>query len=94
MLASSTEILTRKADSYLRQMCKHFAHKADVRQVEDTHVIRFGFGTGKLRATDDRIVLCAHAEDRQLLEQVETVLGSHLERFAFRENLNVTWPRP
>ncbi len=93
MIASSAEILTLKADSYLRQMCKHFAHKVDVTHEENTHVLRFSFGTGKLRATSDRIVLYAHAEDRQMLERVETVLGSHLERFAFRENLNVTWPR-
>ena len=94
MIVSSTEIVTAKAGSYLQQMCKHFAHKVDVTQMKNTHVIQFGFGVGELRATDDRIVLSAHAEDRERLERIETLLGSHLERFAFRENLIVTWPQP
>lgn len=93
MITSTTEITTAKADAYVQQMCKHFAHKVDVTEVGDAHVVRFGFGTGELRAADDRIVLSAHAEDRPQLERIETVLGSHLERFAFRERLIVTWPQ-
>ncbi len=88
MITSITEVTTAKADAYVQQMCKHFAHKVDV-----TQVIRFGFGTGELHAVDGRIVLSAHAEDRLQLERIETVLGSHLERFAFRERLIVTWPQ-
>ncbi|UWR01958.1 DUF2218 domain-containing protein [Ruegeria conchae] len=93
MITSITEVTRAKADAYVQQMCKHFAHKADVTHVKDAQVIRFGFGTGELRAVGGRIVLSAHAKDRPQLERIETVLGSHLERFAFRERLIVTWPQ-
>lgn len=93
MIASTTDIPTSKAANYLQQMCRHFGHKAVVTQSENAHTIQFGFGTGEMRAADDVLTLTAWAEDEDTLERLETVLGSHLERFAFRENLIVSWSR-
>lgn len=39
------------------------------------------------------VVLEAHADSAETLARVEDVLGRHLERFAEKDGLTVTWSR-
>ena len=88
MTQSTSQVQTPKASQYLQQLCKHFGHKVPVEFDELNGSITLPFGTCLLRARDTELFLAVEGPDTAKLEQV---IGSHLERFAFREPLNVTW---
>ena len=44
-----------------------------------------------MRASGDALLLRAEAADGAALEFIESLIGSHLERFSRREPLTVTW---
>tara|TARA_R110001599_G_scaffold183562_1_gene376837 strand:+ start:1444 stop:1728 length:285 start_codon:yes stop_codon:yes gene_type:complete len=90
MNQSISYIQTAKADSYLRQLCKHFGHKVPVEFVAQKGFISLPFGTCDLLAQAGALTLTVSGDD---IEKLEQVIGSHLERFAFRESLDVTWER-
>ncbi|TXH39164.1 MAG: DUF2218 domain-containing protein [Rhodospirillaceae bacterium] len=90
---SEARIATGSATRYLGQLCKHFGHKVPAALEGDHGWIAFDFGRCHLAASDSELSLhnaSATAEDLQRLEQV---IASHLERFAFREKLQITWQR-
>ncbi|NUB45801.1 DUF2218 domain-containing protein [Fertoebacter nigrum] len=92
MPLSRTDIATPKAQSYLQQLCKHFGHKIPVDFTPEAGSISFPFGTCRMTAdaTTLTITVEAGADD---LERMEGVIQSHLERFAFREELVFDWQR-
>ena len=90
MQQSTSQVQTPKASQYLQQLCKHFGHKVPVEFDTAKGSIALPFGTCELLAREDELILTVTGEDSDKLEQV---IGSHLERFAFREHLEVTWDR-
>jgi hypothetical protein len=88
---SETRIKTAKASGYLQQLCKHFGHKAETSFTPEAGSISFAFGTARLAADATHLTMTAEAEGSEDLERLKTVLASHLERFAFREALTITW---
>jgi hypothetical protein len=91
-LSSKTTLSTAKASGYVAQLGKHFGHKIEVEQTSDGTVFHFSAGTARAQAQGDLLHLSAQADTAENLHKVETILGSHLERFAFREDLRVAWP--
>jgi len=91
-MRSTTTVRTPKASVYLKQLCRHFGHRVETAFDDRDGRIRFAFGECELHAGDELLELTAIADDRDARERVESVVGSHLERFAFREDLHVTWP--
>ena len=91
MPTSKAEIATDRASRYLQQLCKHFAHKLPVTFDPTQGRIEFSLGTCQLAATPDLLTMQAEAADETNLAQLEKVVASHLERFAFREELKVAW---
>ncbi|MFZ2872745.1 DUF2218 domain-containing protein [Zavarzinia sp.] len=93
MTQSESHIATTSAKRYLGQLCKHFGHKipVDLDLDEGQGRIAFPFGACRLAAADGTLHLTAEAEGPDALAQVQTVIASHLTRFAFREELAVTW---
>lgn len=89
---ATTHVQTPKATGYLGQLCNHFGHKISVDRSEDTAVFHFADGLVTAQADGNTLVFDAQAETSAQLEKIEQIIGSHLERFAFRENLTVTWP--
>ena len=89
---TTTHVITGAGEKYLAQLCKHFGHKIDVEQTETQAIFHFGAGQATVRITDRGLELGAQASTAAGLEKVQSILGSHLERFSFRENLVVTWP--
>lgn len=92
LLSSKTTVSTPKAAGYVAQLAKHFGHKIDVEQKAGAVVFHFSAGTAQARADGKLLQLNAEAETFEHLHEVEQILGSHLERFAFREDLRVIWP--
>ena len=90
MNQSISHIQTSKADRYLRQLCRHFSHKVPVEFDTRQGSISLPFGTCAPLAREGALTLTVSGDD---IEKLEQVIGSHLERFAFRDALNVTWER-
>lgn len=92
MTSSHSIIATHHAGKYLKQLCKHFGHKVPVAFSETNGKIELPFGACELVATPSDLTMTATA-DASNLSKLERVMGDHLTRFAFRENLSPTWQR-
>ncbi len=85
---------TGSASRYLGQLCKHFAHKIPVMHDSAHGRIDFDFGSCELEAGKEALTLRVSAASEASLGQTEDVIARHLERFAFRDELKVSWSRP
>jgi hypothetical protein len=92
MLTTSITVQTAKAASYYAQLCKHFGHKLPVTEAKGLARMTFGAGVGQVHYDANGLTLLAEADTVEDLRKVADILGSHLERFAFREDLRVNWP--
>lgn len=82
---------TAKAGQYLQTICKHFGHKVKTEFTPVKGRIEFPFGRCDLEANQTALKLTASAGTEIDLEKLQNVVGSHLERFAFREKPKVIW---
>ena len=89
--SSSALVATAKASGYLQQLCKHFGHKIEVQFSSDAGRIVFDFGVAELVAGADGLSMIATAHAAEDLARLCRVLASHLERFAFREDIKIHW---
>jgi hypothetical protein len=88
---STAEIATPQAARYLTQVCKHFQHKLPVTLGDGAGHITFTIGGCRLRAEKETLVLSVEAPDDARLLQLQDVVGRHLLRFAFREDMQIVW---
>ena len=96
-MIATTRFETAQASRYLQTLCKHFGHKIPVQFTPSEGEITFPFGTCALRADTEGLSIETRAADRADLDRLNTVIRSHLERFAFRETPVLRWqthPRP
>lgn len=94
--ATSTAVVqTANPRRYLGQLCKHFQHKIPVELAERHGRIAFAAGVCEVEAPegDTQLRLRVTANDAEGLPGLEDVVARHLVRFAFRENLELTWTR-
>ena len=90
-LSSHADVRTQMASRYLQQLCKHFGHKIPAEFTPEEGTIRFPFGICALKATDDVLSLDVSATSEEDLQRMRGVIGSHLERFAFRDTPTIAW---
>lgn len=90
-MKASTFFTTENAERYLGTLCKHFGHKVPVNHEPGSGRIELPFGLCALRVDVAGLTLTATAEDRPSLDRTIDVISSHLDRFAFRENPELTW---
>jgi hypothetical protein len=89
---SLATVHTPHAARYLSQLCKHFEHKTAVSLDGDTGVIAFiGMGICDLAAGSEGLALSLTSPDPVQLGKLQDVVGRHLLRFAFREDMAITW---
>ena len=93
MIRSTATVTTDRAERYVAQLCKHFAHKVPAEWDEHGGRAQFAWGTCTLVATPDAMLLTAEATDAENLERVEYVVRDHTERFGGRDALTVVWQR-
>ena len=86
MLRSETLFPSARSGPLLGTMSKHFAHKITVEADGPLTRMRFPMGTVTAQAREDGLHLLVEAEDAAGIERVQTVLISHLMRFAHRED--------
>lgn len=90
-MQTQATLQTAKASTYIKQLCRHFAHKITVEFDDEQGMAYFKMGTCAMQALPGQLVLLASAEDQAALDQVQHIVSDHLERFAFREALKVEW---
>ena len=92
-MQSSTDIATASGQRYLVQLCKHFSHRLPASWDDEGGCIEFPFGTCNLKAGPDALSVGVEAASEADLDRMEHVVLSHLQRFAFREELAAEWRR-
>ena len=78
-------VATPNGGRYVRQLCKHWAHKLPVGLDGDTGTVTFPAGVATMTAGPDAIALSIRGENRDEVERLKDVVARHLDRFAFRE---------
>jgi len=87
-------VATDTAERYAKQLAFHLARKAQVCEgLEGRRVVLDG-GTCLLVTSENALELQAEAASPKSLEQVQHVVGSHLERFGQRNEMVVVWTAP
>jgi len=82
----AASVPTEHGSRYLQQLCKHWSHKLTVEFNADAGSVTFPNGaivtmTAQPPVLDVRIALPADGD----ADQMQKVVASHLDRFAFRE---------
>lgn len=94
MPQSVTYIETVNGPKYLVQLCKHFAHKITVSYTETLGECQFVCGTARLEADAQGLRMAVTSVDDEGLVQTQSIIESHLVRFAFRETFDaLDWQR-
>lgn len=93
MIIATARVRTERASRYLVQLCKHFGHKVPAEWSETEGFAQLPIGKCRMAATDSALTLICEAEDTDALDQMQAVVGDHLVRFAWKEELSVDWTR-
>ena len=94
-LTASATVSTPTPERYAKQLAAHLGRRCEIR--EEPHGIRIVLadtGDCLLASRDGALDLSATGHGPQELERVLHVVGSHLERFGQRNELQVSWRRP
>ena len=92
-LSSTADVATPDAARYAKQLLSHLGRKADVRSGDGGDSLLFAGGSCLLQPQEEALHLVATAPTEEALTTIESVVGSHLERFGQRNELTVTWSR-
>lgn len=84
MITAFARVPTTDARKYMLQLSKHWGHRLEVIQSEDSARIEFGHATCKLEARPDALMVELSAAPADL-ERMQSVVSDHVNRFAFRE---------
>ncbi|NLS01212.1 DUF2218 domain-containing protein [Rhizobium sp. P38BS-XIX] len=92
MATSVSRVKTEHASRYLQQLCKHWSHRFSVEFDANAGKVPFSDENFlDLAAEPDTLIMTLTVEKSEDLERMQTVVADHLKRFAFREELDVTW---
>ncbi|MEC3880527.1 DUF2218 domain-containing protein [Parapedobacter sp. 10938] len=90
-MKSTTTIATEAASRYIGQLCRHFRHKIETEYTATTGLATFPFGTCNMAATPTHLTFDIAADNAESVEKIKGVLIRHLDKFAYREKLEVEW---
>jgi len=93
MIQSQSIIKTQSGSKYLQQLCKHWAHKIEA-LTYDKEKAQIPFNEEvklELFAREGELEARLWASDEETLSRYEKVFERHIERFAFRETLEIDW---
>ena len=92
MFVTTGHTRTPNASKYLQQLCKHFGHKVDVTYDALNGRADLPVGAAIMTADDTSLTIRIESKDAEAAEVAQHVIDSHLERFAFRENItSLAW---
>jgi uncharacterized protein len=90
-LTASAAVVTATPDRYAKQLASHFGRRCEVVQEAGGVRIVFGDGSCLVRPREDVLDLEVRAPSEPEVERLTQVVGSHLERFGQRNELQVSW---
>ena len=91
MHRANATVTTENARRYLTQLCKHFGHKVTTDWHGDEGFADFSMGRCDFSATAGKLHMACRAQTEDDLVKVQDIVGDHLVRFAWREDLTVDW---
>jgi hypothetical protein len=93
-LTASAEVTTPTPERYAKQLASHLGRRCEIREEADgIRIVLAGTGDCLLTSGEGVLVLAATAGGPDELDRVTSVVGSHLERFGQRNELQVDWRR-
>jgi caffeoyl-CoA O-methyltransferase len=93
-LRSTARVTTDRSERWIKQLGDHLGRKAEVAETETGgRLLLLGGGSCRLEGDASSLHFTATAPDEESLARVEQVVGSHLQQFAAKEGLTVTWRR-
>ena len=91
-IISVSDLSTEHGREYLSQLCNHLIKRVQVEVEGQTARIRLPIGTCELAANKTAINVQVRATTDHI-DRMEAVFGGLIERYAFRENVNLMWQR-
>jgi hypothetical protein len=91
MKTSRAHVETANATSYLRQLCRHWAHKFPVEFNDEHGSIQLPQALCILDASPATLAVTLELQDEADQAHVKRVVEEHLQRFGFRETLAFHW---
>lgn len=84
-------VQTEKASRYMKAMINHFGSKVNAAYEGNNGHVDFGFGRCEMQADETALTLRAMGKNAGEISGVERIIGSHLVRFAQKEELSISW---
>ena len=94
-LTASATVPTATPERYAKQLASHLGRRCEIREeAGGIRIVLPGSGECLATAREGALDLAATADGPEELDRVLHVVGSHLERFGQRAELQVHWHRP
>jgi len=91
MFKTKGSVQTEHARKYLQQLCKHFAHKVEVDFTPDKGHVSFPMGPCIIQADNTTLRFEGQSEKADGIKAMKGVIISHLDKFAWREQIEYVW---
>lgn len=91
MTYTEATVPTTSATSYLRQLCRHWAHKFPVTFDDAQGRIELPKAICTLHASPENLKVELAVHDAADTGRMQEVVAEHLQRFGFRETLVFEW---
>lgn len=91
MSLSEAHVPTTHAASYMKQLCRHWAHKFPVTFDDQHGRIDLPKATCLLQATPDKLEVRLTTHECADEARMQQVISEHLQRFGFREEVAFHW---
>jgi hypothetical protein len=88
---ATAAVATAASARYAKQLAAHFGRRCEIREEADGLRIVFGDGDCLVQPRQDVLDLRVSAPSRPEADRLAQVVGSHLERFGQRNELQVGW---
>ena len=92
-LISKADVSTASAVSYMKQLCRHWAHRFPVEFDDERGTIELTQARCVLVASPETLAVSVEIQEGADQERIEKVVEEHLQRFGFRETLVFQWTR-
>ena len=89
--SATAAVATATPARYAKQLASHFGRRCEVVDEADGVRIVFGEGDCLVQPREDTLDLRVSAPSQPEVERLTQVVGSHLERFGQRNELQVSW---
>ena len=86
-------VKTPYGKSYMKRLCRHFAHKIPAATEGNQGTIEFPFGICHINVSDQEMRFRVEVSNPEDLDRAESVVGDHLVRMANRDEPVVVWER-